>query len=1213
MAAELIIVHDSRNAAFRFPVGAVEAGGRVRVAISVEGAETLEGQVRVWRDGFGETLVPLRPFIHEEPDGKEKEATEKPLPLSAAPRWFGAVIDLPEEGGLLWYYFILIINHRVYYYGNVGGLGGEGGLCDVPPGSFQITVYDRGATTPAWFRRAVMYQIFPDRFYREHIIEKEKRGAVIHASWKDAPCYYKDPDTKEIIAYDFYGGNIAGVRAKLPYLKELGISVIYFNPVFESESNHRYDTGDYKNIDPLLGTNEEFAEFCREAKKEGIRVILDGVFSHTGANSIYFNKKGAYPSVGAWQSPDSPYTKWYEFIEYPNKYNSWWGFETLPNVTETEPSYMEFIITDKDSVLHHWAEAGISGWRLDVIDELPPKFSQAFYRELKKTDKDMVLIGEVWEDASNKSSYGEQRAYLSGHEIDGAMNYPFRTIVLDFLLGCADGKEAGRRIESLRENYPKHNFYAMMNLLGSHDVERVTTLLGEAPKPGESEAERAGFRLDAEHLSLARARLAVAFVWQMTFPGVPSIYYGDEIAMQGYRDPYNRAPYDWAGGDGALRDKVREIVRLRNENAALSTGEFIPLFAEGDVYAYARFVRGGADVFDVEAADGAFVVALNRGQEPVKIELPVGDFATGKFLPVYQTEPWEGAKAKKADAEEALDAEAPNLPLDGKAILSIEGGKLHVTLPPISASVWLEKKPPRRFPRMAGVLLHPTSFPSEWGVGDIGDEAANFLDFLQKAGQRVWQILPLGPVGPGNSPYQPPSAFAGNPLLLSPEKIARDGLLTVEDLEWGKSALGVVRSYAGSLQQSKPCTGSAVNYVRASAVKAGILRRAWQRFQKNPPKDFADFCEKEASWLDDYALFTAASEESGGKPWMEWAPALRDREPTALEELRRRAADAVAFVKFQQYLFDRQWQSLHSLAAEKGVRIFGDMPLYLAQNSADVWANPKLFALGKDGRAEKVAGVPPDYFSEDGQLWGNPLYDWDEMKKDGFAWWAERVARLLSLVDIVRIDHFRGLASYWEVDAKETTAKNGQWKKGPGVSLLHALRQRLGDNLAIVAEDLGVQSDDVTQLLETSGLPGMKVMEFECLGNGTPRAGVAAPENCVIYTGTHDNNTAAGWYEEDLSFEDRAKVAAWLGVMPEMESDGKETAKKVAEKLVETAYASEARLAVVPVQDILALNGKHRMNLPGTPEGNWSWRLKSGKLDGKVAERLAALVKKYGR
>ena len=1210
MTAELKVVHDSRNPAFRFPIGAVEAGGRVRLALSVEGAEnaeTIVAEVRVWRDGVGETLVPMTLLSNK--DSEEEKATGEPLPFSA-PGWFVATIDLPDEGGLLWYYFILLIDRHVRFYGNNGGLGGEGGFSDAPPGSFQITVYDKGATTPAWFRRTIMYQIFPDRFYRDHLIEAEKRGAVIHASWKDAPCYYKDPDTKEIIAYDFYGGNIAGVRAKLPYLKELGISVIYFNPVFEAESNHRYDTGDYKKIDPLLGTNEEFADFCREAKAQGIRVILDGVFSHTGANSRYFNKKGAYDSVGAWQSPNSPYAKWYDFIEYPDKYHSWWGFDTLPNVVETEPSYMDFIISSKDSVLHHWAEAGVSGWRLDVIDELPPKFSQAFYRELKRTDKDLVLIGEVWEDASNKSSYGEQRMYLAGHEIDGAMNYPFRTIVLDFLLGRTNSKAICRRIESLRENYPAHNFYAMMNLVGSHDVERIITLLGEAPEPGASEAARAGFRLDAEHLAPARARLEIARVSQTTFPGEPSIYYGDEIGMQGYRDPYNRAPYDWTGGDAALRVKVKEATKLRNENPALSTGDFVPLSAEKDVYAYARTVRGGKDSFGEDATDGVFVVALNRGREAVTIDLPVGDLATGKFVSVYQTDPWEDKTKEAADKKEPADKEPPE---KGAKLLSIKGGHLRVTLAPLSAQVWQEKKPPHRFPRMAGVLLHPTSLPSPWGVGDLGETAEKFIDFLQKAGQHIWQILPLGPVGPGNSPYQPPSAFAGNPLLISPEKLAADGWLTEDDLEWGKTALGCSRSYLGSSPQSHPCTGSAVNYVRAWAVKAGALRRAWQRFQKNPTQDFKTFCEKETAWLDDYALFTAASEENNGKSWTEWEPALRDREPAALDALRQRAADSIAFVKFQQYLFDRQWQALHRLAAAKGIRIFGDMPLYLAQNSADVWANPKLFALGKDGRAEKVAGVPPDYFSEDGQLWGNPLYNWDAMKKDDYAWWVERVARLLQLVDIVRIDHFRGLASYWEIDAKETTAKNGQWKKGPGVALLHAFRQRLGDNLSIVAEDLGVQSDDVAQLLETSGLPGMKVIEFECLGNGTPRAGVAAPENCVIYTGTHDNNTAAGWYEGDLSYEDRAKVAAWLGVMPETEPGDKETPKKIAEKLVETAYASEARIAIVPAQDLLGLSGKHRMNLPGTPEGNWSWRIREGKLNDEVATRIAALAKKYGR
>ena len=1223
MSAELRVEHDSRNTVFRFPVGAAEAGGRVRLAVRVEGAASVQGQLRVWRDGFGETLLPLVPVAPARADAIAQEgekATGDPLPSFDAPKWFGAVLDLPEAGGLVWYYFILLIDHRVYYYGNTGGLGGTGGLSDAPPGSFQITVYDRGASTPAWFRKAVMYQIFPDRFYRERVIAAEKRGAIIHASWKDAPCYYKDPDTKEIVAYDFFGGNIAGVRQKLPYLKELGVSVIYFNPVFEAESNHRYDTGDYKKLDPLLGTNEDFTAFCQTARDMGIRVIIDGVFSHTGANSRYFNKKGAYDSVGAWQSPDSPYTKWYDFVEYPDKYHSWWGFDTLPNVKETEPTYMGFIITGPDSVLRHWSKLGISGWRLDVIDELPPKFSRTFYRELKALDPEAVLIGEVWEDASNKVSYSEQRAYLSGHEIDSAMNYPFRSILLDFLLGRSGGEDTGRRVESLRENYPTHNFYSMMNLVGSHDVERIMTLLGEAPEPGASETERGAYRLDEQRAALGRARVELAFVWQMTFPGVPSIYYGDEIGMQGYRDPHNRAPYDWEGGDTALREKVKAISRLRNENDALSTGDFIPLVAAGDVYAYARVVRGGLDACGEAASDGVFVVAMNRSRtETAELRLEVGDFATSVFSLVYKTDPTPAVLKPPVEdnASQEKAEEQAGVTTDENAPLPVKGGGLSVKLPPLSARVWREEKPAPRFSRMAGVLLHPTSLPSPGGIGDFGGEAVRFIDFLAAAGQSVWQVLPLTPVGPGNSPYQPPSAFAGNPLLIAPEELVKNGWLAEHDLEWAKTALGCSRAYYGqnTAEKAHPCSG-AVNYVRVGAVKSGLLRRAWRRFKENPPEDFAAFCEKESSWLEDYALFSAASEENGAKPWMEWEPALRDREPAALAALGERAADEIAFVKFTQYLFERQWQALHRHASSKGIRIFGDMPLYVAQNSADVWAHPALFALAPDGRATKVAGVPPDYFSETGQLWGNPLYNWDVMAKDGFSWWADRVARLMRLVDIVRIDHFRGLASYWEVDAKETTAVNGHWCKGPRLALLDAIRRRLGEGASIVAEDLGVQADDVEELLRVSGLPGMKVIEFECVGNGTPRVGFTAKENSVVYTGTHDNNTAAGWFAEDLSYEQQAEIASWLGLMPITDAtpeSGKTLAREVAARLAEKAYASEARLVILPVQDILGLGAKHRMNRPGTPDGNWAWRLPKGLLTDEVAARLKALTKKYGR
>ena len=355
-----------------------------------------------------------------------------------------------------------------YYGNNPEQLGGMGTLYDHVPPSFQITVFNKGAKTPDWFKHAVMYQIFPDRFSRDGNAIIEKRGAVFHASWQDDPCYYKDPDTKEIVAYDFFGGNLKGIEKKLDYLKGLGISVIYLNPVFESESNHHYDTGDYHKIDPILGSNEDFRHLVDVAKAKGIRIIIDGVFSHTGSNSRYFNREGQYDTIGAFQSPDSPYFEWYNFRNFPYEYESWWNFSTLPDVKETTPSYMDFIIYDKDSVLHHWMKEGIAGWRLDVIDELPAAFSQSFFAELKKTDPDAVMIGEVWEDASHKVAYGVPREYLCGQEMDSAMNYPFRQILFDFLLGRTDAKMSLRRFESLRENYPRENFYAMMNLIGRH-------------------------------------------------------------------------------------------------------------------------------------------------------------------------------------------------------------------------------------------------------------------------------------------------------------------------------------------------------------------------------------------------------------------------------------------------------------------------------------------------------------------------------------------------------------------------------------------------------------------------------------------------------------------------------------------------------------------------------------------------------------------------
>lgn len=1142
--------HDSQNIAYRSPVGAAEAGSKVRMGIRLWTKEGIrQVLLRCWHDQTGEKLIPMT--TNDDPNAEQHDYT-------------GTCV-MPEKGGLIWYYFIIVMEDGTWFYGNnPEQLGGVGMVYDHVPPSFQITVYNKGAKTPDWFKHAVMYQIFPDRFCREGNEIIEKKGGVIHTCWQDDPCYYKDPDTKEIVAYDFFGGNLKGIEKKLDYLKDLGISVIYLNPVFESESNHHYDTGDYHKIDPILGTNEDFHHLVAEAKKKGIRIILDGVFSHTGSNSRYFNRSGQYNTIGAFQSPDSPYYEWYNFRNFPYEYDCWWNFSTLPNVTETTPSYMDFIIYKPDSVLHHWMGEGISGWRLDVIDELPAAFSQAFYAELKKTDPEAVMIGEVWEDASHKVAYGVPREYLCGQEMDSAMNYPFRKILFDFLLGHADGIACRRRFESLRENYPKENFYAMMNLIGSHDVERAMTILGEAPYYDSMPAiEQSRFRMDSDQYNLGLARLLMAALWQMTYPGVPCVYYGDEIAMQGFKDPYNRRPYDWEHGDTYVRSWYERLIRMRNEHVALQTGELLPLYADTDVMAYARLIRGGQDVFGAEAPNEIFIVLFNRSRNEEKtVTINVQDFASGTFADAFQ----ESTKYE------------------------IQDGKLTVKLPPLKGQLLYHEKPVRHYPRKAGVLLHPSSLPSKYGIGDFGKEAYRFVDFLRAAGQKVWQVLPLGPVDYGYSPYQSPSAFAGNPLLIDIDELVEAGWLTRKDVK-----LPFVEK------------DDTVEFEAVKTFKTRCFKRAHVEFQKDAhaQADYQAFCAKEAYWLDDYALFQAAKKEYRGASWTSWPEPVKLRKPDALKNLRDRLAENISLEKFVQYLFYRQWQRLHEYANAAGIQIMGDMPIFLSQDSADVWANQCLFDLNSDGTPHSVAGVPPDYFSATGQLWGNPQYDWQAMKAEDYAWWKRRFHKLYELVDIARIDHFRGFESYWEIDGKAKTAINGCWKPGPGKPFFDTIMKELG-NLPIVAEDLGIITPEVEKLRDDCKFPGMKVLQFTLQFNECGRLGTVAPENSVVYTGTHDNNTMLGWLKHDIPASQRDAVAHLV------HADGKPL-PEVVQQLIAYAYASDARLAIVPMQDILALDSNARMNTPGTAEGNWKWCLKPDYLMEVDASHLAKLCQTYNR
>lgn len=490
--------------------------------------------------------------------------------------------------------------------------------------------------------------------------------------------------------------------------------------------------------------------------------------------------------------------------------------------------------------------------------------------------------------------------------------------------------------------------------------------------------------------------------------------------------------------------------------------------------------------------------------------------------------------------------------------------------------------------RAAGILLHPTSLPGPYGVGDLGDEALRFIDFLVAARQGVWQVLPLGPTGYGDSPYSAFSAFAGNPLLISPERLVAVGDALPEEIAC-----------------CTPCPEGQADYGFASAFKSRLIQAAARRFaQSGSPQRrtaFAAFCAEQSGWLEDYALFRALRARFGHRRWAEWPVAVRDREPAALAAAGVELAEALHVERYTQFVFYEQWFLLKGYAQERGVRLFGDLPIFVADDSADVWAHRELFCVDSQGQPRKVAGVPPDYFSATGQRWGNPLYDWDQHMAGGFRWWIDRLRHNFALCDLVRIDHFRGFDACWAIPAAEPTAVNGRWEKAPGVELFQAAAAALG-HLPVVAEDLGIITPEVEALRDRFGFPGMKILHF-AFGSGADNPYL--PHNyghdCVVYTGTHDNDTTAGWWEK-LSDNDRRAVMHYLG----------SEAVAPCRDLVRLAAASVARLCVVPLQDALELGSEARFNTPGAPHGNWGWRLASP-APLAAAQFLAELAETYGR
>ncbi len=564
---------DSRDPACKSPFGAVPCGTEVSFAVFCTEEET---------------IVSGALHVTEEFAGREQT-----VPLTLSGGAWRCVYAAPRRPELVWYRFSL--RRR----------GGE----TVTLAQRQLTVYEERGAAPDWFGRGVSYQIFPDRFCRSRV--PDPAGLVgdrtVHENWQDTPEFRPD-ERGEIRNRDFFGGDLAGIISKLDYLNSLGVTTLYLNPIFEAASNHRYNTADYMAIDPMLGTAEDFRALCREAHARGMRVLLDGVFNHTGSASRYFNADGFYPELGAAQSKDSPYYNWYHFIHWPDSYDAWWGIKTLPAVEENQASYRDFIIRSEDSVVRHWLRCGADGWRLDVADELPDDFIAELRQAMDAEKPDCLLLGEVWEDGSNKIAYDRRRKYLLGRETHGLMNYPFRTAALDWLCG-GDAAAFRESMEQLRENYPSPAFYSAMNFLSTHDTPRILTLLGGEPTPADK-AERAAARLSPAGRELARRRLMLGALLLYTFPGSPTVYYGDEVGMEGYEDPLNRRTFPWGQEDEGLLRWYRRLGQLRGDRPSLQQGDICYLYADGSGLALRRQWDG-----EVTTA------AMNSGKEPLTLTL----------------------------------------------------------------------------------------------------------------------------------------------------------------------------------------------------------------------------------------------------------------------------------------------------------------------------------------------------------------------------------------------------------------------------------------------------------------------------------------------------------------------------------------------------------------------------------------------------------------
>ncbi len=1067
---------------YRIPFGAAQLGGTVKLSIDVWEDEPRAVDLRLWIDGEGERLIPMQPGSGN----------------GSAVRY--AAEFAPEKTGVIWYSFnITSSDGSVWRYGaREEHAVGEGAFHYGDPPSFQITVYEPRAVQPDWYRNGIVYQIFPDRFargddWRERAktLDAPRKGPKrrLVEDWDKPVSYEFDEKAGEMLAWDFYGGTLEGIREKLGYLEALGITALYLNPIFEATSNHRYDTADYERIDPLLGDEESFRALCADAEARGISIILDGVFNHTGRDSRYFNALGNYPDVGAAQDPSSPYHTWYK-MEEDGSYSCWWGVKDLPDIEETDPGYRDYI-NGEDGIVRRWLRAGARGWRLDVADELPDSFIRELKAAATAEKDDALVIGEVWEDATHKWAYGELRQYFQGEELDGVMNYPLRAGILRFLTGKATAFELSDVLEQLIENYPPEALANCLNVLGTHDRMRLFTILGGAPEQDElTDAKRAAYKLDDGQKALARSRLWLAALLQMTLPGVPCVYYGDEAGLEGFRDPYNRGTFPWEGGDPYCPTIYRNAIGVRKALPVLVNGTCEP-FSEGeDVFGFWRR----------DDDDGSCVCVLVNAstKKTHEVELPMA-------------------------ASQVTDVISGRVPL-----VSDDGKTCTVTLWPLGSAV-LHFHEAERLQRPlepgVGVLAHITSLPDRMAPGKPGTmhSALSFIDWLHEAGVRYWQILPINPTDKWGSPYAGLSAFAGNPALM-------------------------------------PSHNSEGMRLAEKDVKRGCR-----------------FVRENAAWLEPYACFTAIKELLGDdSPWWEWPEKYRTYTPELLKDKALKLG--IRRCMAQQMLFQGDWEFTRDYANERGISIIGDMPMYVAADSADVWAHPDIF------NPALLAGAPPDPLAPDGQLWGNPTFRWDVVAASGFDWWMQRLARMFKLYDYVRLDHFVGFSSYFGIPAG-TTAADGTWIFGPGKALFQAAYDRFGP-LPILAEDLGTITPGVRALLAEVGAPGMSVVQFA--GGDVFKSFKPAPDT-VAFTGTHDTATILEWCEGNA----------------EKDETPEETRER-AIKLCERVVSADADVAILPLQDVLLLGVEGRMNRPGTA-GGWGWYADPQDIE-DVSARLKRLV-----